>query len=128
MSVEPVVQPTTLPEGWTVFLNSSRQVVYSHVKTGMLCFQIPENPEVLNNLVLKAVPKQVTICTPVCWTDPLCLRKDRRRPKMTTTTENSPSKDVKELKQAALWHGDRQYINQANDASVEAIMTLLRWS
>ena len=39
-----------LPEGWTVFVNSLRQVQYSHVKTGMICFQIPENPEVLNNL------------------------------------------------------------------------------
>ena len=36
--------PTTFPEGWTIFLNSSRQVFFGHVKSGMVCFQIPENP------------------------------------------------------------------------------------
>ena len=51
VSVEPAVQLATSPEGWTVFLNASRQVLYGHVRTGMLCFQVPENPEVLNSLV-----------------------------------------------------------------------------
>ena len=37
-----------------------------------------------------------------------------------------PSKDVVELKQVALWYGVRQSIREANDASVEGIMTLLR--
>ena len=39
------VRPVTLPEGWTVVLNSLRQVVYCHVKSGIACFQMPENPE-----------------------------------------------------------------------------------
>ena len=44
------VRPVTLPEGWTVVLNSLRQVVYCHVKSGIACFQMPENPELLNGL------------------------------------------------------------------------------
>ena len=47
--------PLLLLEGWTVFVNSLRQVRYSHVKTGTICFQIPENPEFLNDLVFKEV-------------------------------------------------------------------------
>ena len=43
-------RPVTLPEGWTVVLNSLRQVVYCHVKSGIACFQMPENPELVNNL------------------------------------------------------------------------------
>ena len=43
------VRPFTLPEGWTVVLNSLRLVVY-HVKSGIACFQMPENPELLNDL------------------------------------------------------------------------------
>ena len=39
-----------LPEGWTVVLNSLRQVVYCHVKSGIACFQMPENPELLDDL------------------------------------------------------------------------------
>ena len=37
------VRPVTLPEGWTVVLNSLRQVVYCHVKSGIACVQMPEN-------------------------------------------------------------------------------------
>ena len=44
------VRPVTLPEGWTVVQNSLRQVVYCHVKSGIACFQMPENPELLNDL------------------------------------------------------------------------------
>ena len=44
------VRPVTLPEGWTVVLNSLRQVVYCHVQSGIACFQMPENPELLNDL------------------------------------------------------------------------------
>ena len=44
------VRPVTLPEGWIVVLNSRRQVVYCHVKSGIACFQMPENPELLNDL------------------------------------------------------------------------------
>ena len=44
------VRPVTLPEGWTVVVNSLRQVVYCHVNSGMACFQMPENPELLNDL------------------------------------------------------------------------------
>ena len=44
------VRPVTLPEGWTVVLNSLRQVMYCHVKSGIACFQMPENPELLDDL------------------------------------------------------------------------------
>ena len=44
------VRLVTLPEAWTVVLNSVRQVVYCHVKSGIACFQMPENPELLNNV------------------------------------------------------------------------------
>ena len=44
------VRPVTLPEGWTVVLNSLRQVVYCHVKSGIACFQMPDYPELLNGL------------------------------------------------------------------------------
>ena len=158
--VESAVRPTLLPEGRTVFVNSLRQVQYSHVETGIFCFQVAENFEVLNTLFFKGVPaasdqvdrkRKARRSTRVakrqvrtlrrssaqlavhekhhkpCWSDPLCLRNDRRRPTKTTTPENRPSKDS-ELKQAALWHRDRQYISQANDASVEGITSFLRWS
>ena len=38
---------------WNVVLNPLRQVQYCHVKSGMACFQMPENPGVLNRLILK---------------------------------------------------------------------------
>ena len=44
------VRPVTLPEGWTVVLNSLREVVYCHMKSGVVCFQMPENPELLSDL------------------------------------------------------------------------------
>ena len=44
------VRPVTLPEGGTVVLNSPRHVVYWHVKSGIACFQMPENPELLDDL------------------------------------------------------------------------------
>ena len=44
------VRLVTLPEGWTVVLNSLRQIVYCHVKSGITCFQMPENPELLDGL------------------------------------------------------------------------------
>ena len=44
------VRRVTLPEGWTVVLNSLRQVVYCHVKSGIACFQMPENSELLPDL------------------------------------------------------------------------------
>ena len=43
------VRTVTLPEGWTVVLNSLRQVVYCHVKSGIACFEMPENPELLDD-------------------------------------------------------------------------------
>ena len=39
------VRLVTLPEGWTVVLNSLWQVAYCHVKSGIAYFQMPENPE-----------------------------------------------------------------------------------
>ena len=47
------VRPVTLPEGWIVVLNSLRQVVYCHVKSGIACFQMPKNPELLNDLKIE---------------------------------------------------------------------------
>ena len=44
------VRLVTLPEGWTVVLNSLRQIVYCHVKSGVASFQMPENPEFLDDL------------------------------------------------------------------------------
>ena len=44
--------------------------------------------------------------------------EDRRRPVL----------QIFELKEAALWHEDTKYISQANDASVEDIITLVRRS
>ena len=44
------VRPVTLPEGRTVVVNSLRQVVYCRLKSGIACFQMPENPELLNDL------------------------------------------------------------------------------
>ena len=44
------IRRVTLPEGWTVVVNSVRQVVYCHVKSGIACFQMPENPELLKDL------------------------------------------------------------------------------
>ena len=44
------VRPVTLRERWTVVLNSLRQVVYCHLKSGIACFQMPENPELLDDL------------------------------------------------------------------------------
>ena len=38
------VRPVTLPEGWTVVLNSLRQVVYCHVKSGIACSRCPRIP------------------------------------------------------------------------------------
>ena len=43
------VRPVTLPEDRTVVLNLLRKVVYCHVKSGIACFQMPENPELLND-------------------------------------------------------------------------------
>ena len=34
-------------------MNSLRQVVYCHVKSGIACFQMPENPELLDDLKFK---------------------------------------------------------------------------
>ena len=45
-----IVRLVTLPEEWTVVLNSLRQVVYCHVKSGIACFRMPENPELMNDL------------------------------------------------------------------------------
>ena len=50
INFDATVRPVTLQEGWTVVLNSLRQVVYCHVKSGVACFQMPENPELLDDL------------------------------------------------------------------------------
>ena len=45
------VRPVSLPEGWTVVLNSLRgKLSTAIVKSGIACFQMPENPELLNDL------------------------------------------------------------------------------
>ena len=66
-----VLQPTTLPEGWTMFLNASRQVLYGHVKSGTLCSRIPEESVtfrwrrllLLAHLVLTASTTQLCLMT-----------------------------------------------------------------
>ena len=160
VGAEAMVQPTTLPEGWTVFLNASPQVLYGHVKTGMLCFQMPENPEVLNNLVFKGVPANDDIVdrasakiavnwsrtsqkskrhdhhqrssqymenstnhSLMCWIDSFSCANDQRRPTKIAPAVEPISQDVNELKQVAVWHGDRRCINQANEAAAEGVMT-----
>ena len=50
INFDATVRLVTLPEGWTVVLDSLRQVVYCYVKSGIACFQMPENPELLNDL------------------------------------------------------------------------------
>ena len=80
------VRPVTLPEEWTVVLFSMRQVVYCHVKSGIGCFQMPENPELLDDLKFENgssssrddhpqrssqhVENQVMVTSPSCWIDP----------------------------------------------------------
>ena len=62
------------------------------------------------------------------WTDPFPVQNDERRPTRIAPSVQPPSQDVVELKQVALWHGDRRCISQANEAAAEGIMKLLRWS
>ena len=44
------VRLVTLPEGFTVVLNSLRQVVYCHGKSDVTCVQMTDNPELLDGL------------------------------------------------------------------------------
>ena len=47
------VRFVTLPEEWTVVLNSLWKIVCCHVKSGIACFQMTENPELLDDLKIE---------------------------------------------------------------------------
>ena len=65
---------------------------------------------------------------PMCWIDPFPLQNVQRRPTKIAPAVEPISQDVIELKQVALWHGDRRCINQATEAAAEGVMKLLQWS
>ena len=160
------VRLVTLPEEWTVVLNWLRQNVYCHVKSGIACFQMPENPELLNDLKFENgsssgsvdlspkrrsdcernvsnppehnklkisrdnhpqrsshyVENQVMVKSPSCWIDPFQAKLDKRRTTKLTSTAEAMSREVIELKQAALWHGGKIRIDQARKAAAEGMM------
>ena len=66
--------------------------------------------------------------SPMCWIDPLPVQNEQRRPTKIAPAVEPISQDVIDLKQVALWHGDRRCINQANEAAAEGVMKLLQWS
>ena len=160
------VRPVTVPEGWTVVLNSLRQIVYCIVKSGIACFQMPENLELLNDLKFENgsnsgsgdlsqkrrsdgkrnlsnhpehnklkisrgdhpqrsshyVENQVMVKSPSYWTDPFQAKLDKRRTTKITRTAEPLSRDVIELKQAALRHGGKIRIDQASEAAAEGMV------
>ena len=50
------------------------------------------------------VEKQVMVKSPSCWTDNFQAKLDKRRTTKITRTAEPLSRDVIELKRAALWH------------------------
>ena len=159
------VRPVTLPEGWTVAANSLRQVVYCHVKSGTACFQMPENPQLLDDLKFQNgtssvsgdssqkrrsdckrklsncpesnklkissgdhpqrsshhVENQVMVKSQSCWIDPFQARLNKRCTTKITRTAEPLSRDVIELKQAALWHGGKTRVDQVSEAAAEGM-------
>ena len=67
------------------------------------------------------VENQVMVKPPSCWTDPFQAKPDRRRTTKITRTAEPLSRDVIELKQAALWHGGKIRIDQASEAAAEGM-------
>ena len=154
------VRPATLPEGWTVVLNSLRQI-----ESGIACFQMPENPELPNDLKFENgsssgsgelsqkrrsdckrsvsnhpehnklnisrghhpqccshyVENQVMVKSPSCWIDPFQAKLDKRRTTKLTRTAEPLSRDVIEMKQAALWHGGKIRIDQACEDAAQGM-------
>ena len=51
------------------------------------------------------VENQVMVKSTSCWIDPFQAKLDKRRTTKITRTAEPLSRDVIELKQAALWHG-----------------------
>ena len=60
--------------------------------------------------------------SPSCWTDPFQAKLDKRRTTKITRTEEPLSRDVMELKQAALQHGGKIRIDQASAAAAEGMV------
>ena len=159
-------QPKQSPEPGVASARSLRQIVYCHVKSGIACFQMPENLELLNDLKFENgsssgsgdlsqkrrsdgkrnlsshpehnklkicrgdhpqrsshfVENQVMVKSPSCWTDPFQAKLDKRRTTKITRTAEPLSRDVIELKQAALWHGGKMRIDQACEAAAEGMV------
>ena len=68
------------------------------------------------------VENQVMVKSPSCWIDPFQMKPDRRRTTKLTSTAGPMSRDVIELKQAALWHGGKIRIDQACEAAAAGMV------
>ena len=60
LSTEAVVRPSTLPKRRTVDLNLLRQN-HCHVVRTMTCFQMSENPEILNSLISQGASVEIQV-------------------------------------------------------------------
>ena len=67
------------------------------------------------------IENQLMVKSPSCWTDPFQAKLDKRRTTKITRTAEPLSRDVIELKQAALWHGGKVCIDQASEAAAEGM-------
>ena len=67
------------------------------------------------------VENQVMVKSPSCWIDPFQAKLDKRRTTKIIRTAEPLSRDVIELKQAALWHGGKIRIDQASEAAAEGM-------
>ena len=68
------------------------------------------------------VEDQVMVKSPSCWIDPFQAKLDKRRTTKITRTAEPLSRDVIELKQAALWHGGKIRIDQSSEAAAEGVV------
>ena len=68
------------------------------------------------------VENQVMVKSPSCWTDPFQAELDKRHTTKITRTAEPLSRDVIELKQAALWHVGKVRIDQASEAAAEGML------
>ena len=60
--------------------------------------------------------------SPSCWIDPFQMKPDRRRTTKLTRTAEPMSRDVIELKQAALWHGGKIRTDQVCEVAAEGMV------
>ena len=67
------------------------------------------------------VENQVMVKSPSCWIDPFQAKLDKRRTTKITRTAEPLSRDVIELKHAALWHGGNIRVDQASEAAAEGM-------